>query len=91
MNYESGLKIKPDFADVCIKLGSVQHEKDDTKAAIESNKQAIKIKPDYAEAYYNRAHAFLKSGQFALGWQDYEWRWKKLKLDSIYLTTNRPA
>jgi hypothetical protein len=91
LNYESGLKIKPDFAGVYINLGSVQHKKGDIKAAIESYKQALKIKPDYAEAYTNRAHAFLKSGDFALGWQDYEWRWKKSKLDSAPLTTDRPA
>ena len=91
LNYESGLKIKPDFAGVYINLGSVQHKKGDIKAAIESYKQALKIKPDYAEAYTNRAHAFLKSGDFALGWQDYEWRWKKSKLDSAPLTTDRPV
>ena len=60
-------------------------------AAIDSFKQALKIKPDYAEAYTNRAHSFLKSGDFALGWQDYEWRWKKSKLSSAPLTTDRPA
>ena len=91
LNYESGLKIKPDFAGVYINLGSVQHKKGDIKAAIESYKQALKIKPHYAEAYANRAHAFLKSGDFALGWQDYEWRWKISKFSSAPLTTDRPA
>ena len=72
-------------------MGNAQKDTGDTAAAIDSYKQAIKVKPDYAEAYTNRAHAFLKSGDFALGWQDYEWRWKISNLDSAPLTTDRPA
>ncbi|MDA9822464.1 tetratricopeptide repeat protein [Paracoccaceae bacterium] len=90
-SYKQALKIKPDYAAAYNNMGNVLKEKGELNAAIDSFKQALKIKPDYAEAYTNRAHAFLKSGDFALGWQDYEWRWKKSNLDSAPLTTDRPA
>ena len=90
-SYKQALKIKPDYAEAYSDMGNALKDSGELEAAITSYKQALKIKPDYAEAYTNRAHAFLKGGDFALGWQDYEWRWKKSKLDSAPLTTDRPA
>src|SRR5262249_23045292 len=36
--------------------------------------QAIRLKPDYAEAHWNLALACLLRGDFARGWREYEWR-----------------
>ena len=88
---KKALKINPNYAEIYSNMGHFLAEIGQPSAAIDSFKQALKIKPDYAEAYTNRAHAFLKSGDFALGWQDYEWRWKISKLSSAPLTTDRPA
>jgi tetratricopeptide (TPR) repeat protein len=88
---KKALKINPNYAEIYSNMGHFLAEIGQPSAAIDSFKQALKIKPDYAEAYTNRAHAFLKGGDFALGWQDYEWRWKKSKLDTAPLTTDRPA
>ncbi len=88
---KKALNINPNYAEAYNNLGIALLDKGELDAAMDSFKQALKIKPDYAEAYTNRALAFLKGGDFALGWQDYEWRWKKSKLDSAPLTTDRPA
>ncbi|MDB2424097.1 tetratricopeptide repeat protein, partial [Paracoccaceae bacterium] len=88
---KKALNINPNYAEIYSNMGHFFAEIGQPSAAIDSFKQALRIKPDYAEAYTNRAHSFLKSGDFALGWQDYEWRWKKSKLDSAPLTTDRPA
>ena len=37
-------------------------DKGDLEAAIDSFKQALKIKPDYAEAYYNMGNALKDKG-----------------------------
>jgi len=50
--------------------------------ALASFDEAVALKPDYAEAYFGRAVARLLSGDFARGWVDFEWRWKR---------TNGPA
>ena len=38
--------------------------RDALNAAIDSYKQAIKIKPDYADAYYNMGNALKDTGDF---------------------------
>jgi hypothetical protein len=50
--------------------------------ALASFDQAIAFKPDHAEAHFGRAVAALLNGDFAQGWADFEWRWKR---------TNGPA
>ena len=37
---------------------------------------AIAVRGDYPTARFGRAVALLKSGDFARGWQEYEWRWR---------------
>ena len=50
-----------------------EHRFDDALASYE---EAIRLKPDYAEAYYNRSFVHLSRGDFAAGWPDYEWRFR---------------
>jgi Flp pilus assembly protein TadD len=38
--------------------------------------RAIAINPGYPDAHYNRSLTALFLGDFARGWQDFEWRWK---------------
>jgi hypothetical protein len=44
--------------------------------AIACYRQALVIKPDYAEAHKDLALAWLLRGNFEQGWPEYEWRWK---------------
>ena len=44
------------------------------REAILAYEQAIKLKPDHADARYNRAFALLTLGHFDEGWLDYEYR-----------------
>ena len=50
--------------------------------AVVSFDKAIDLESDYAEAHFGRAVACLLNGDFAHGWADFEWRWKR---------TNGPA
>ncbi len=43
-------------------MGNALKDKGDLKAAIESYKQALKIKPDYAQAYSNMGIALKGKG-----------------------------
>ena len=58
--------------------------------ALASYDKAISIKPDYAEAYCNKSLVFLLDGQFAQGWQEYEWRWKNKNVNKIAEIRNFP-
>ena len=44
------------------------------REAILAYEQAIKLKPDHADARYNRAFALLTLGHFDEGWLEYEYR-----------------
>ncbi len=44
--------------------------------ALASYAEVIRLKPDFAEAYYNRSFVWLSQGNLAAGWPDYEWRLK---------------
>jgi hypothetical protein len=43
--------------------------------ALQYYDQALRLKPDYAEAHKNRAIARLTQGDFDQGWPEYQWRW----------------
>ncbi len=43
--------------------GLEHSRKGELELAIENYTRAIKLKPDYAEAYYNRAGAYLRLGE----------------------------
>lgn len=40
-------------------------------------KKALELKPDNAELHYQYAICLLAAGNYAHGWPEYEWRWKK--------------
>lgn len=52
--------------------------------------KALSIKPDHAEARLARALCLLKSGNFADGWREYEWRWKKPALIADHMRYTFP-
>ncbi len=45
--------------------------------AIDSFARAIALCPDLADAHFNQALAFLAIGDYARGFAEYEWRWKR--------------
>lgn len=45
--------------------------------ALASFATAARLKPDFAEAHWNASLVRLRHGDFARGWKDYEWRWRK--------------
>jgi len=44
--------------------------------ALDSFERAIQIKPEYAQAHWNRSLVLLLKGRFEEGWQEYRWRRK---------------
>jgi tetratricopeptide (TPR) repeat protein len=44
--------------------------------ALASHTAAIAIRPDFAEAHWNEALCRLSLGDYATGWEKYEWRWR---------------
>ena len=44
--------------------------------ALRSFDRALALRPDYPPAHWNRGNVALLLGDFARGWEDFEWRWR---------------
>jgi tetratricopeptide (TPR) repeat protein len=60
-----------------INLGMIYRIWGFVKEALACQEQAVKIAPDNAEAHWNLANALLVTGDFARGFAEYEWRFKR--------------
>lgn len=75
-SYERAIALQPDYAEAFYNRGNALRELHRYREAVESYERALALKPDYAAAHWNLADCRLMLGDFARGWQEYEWRWK---------------
>ena len=75
--YRRAVELKPDFAEAHNNLGLAFKDQGKLDEAVACYQRALELKPDYAEAHLNRSLCWLLSGNFAEGWPEYEWRWRK--------------
>ena len=73
---DRAIALKPDYAEAYYNRGNALRELHRHAEAMDSFERAIALKPDHASAHWNLADCRLLLGDFALGWQEYEWRWK---------------
>jgi tetratricopeptide (TPR) repeat protein len=72
--YRRAIELKPDFADGWANLGTTLHHGgyfDDGVAAL---RRAIALSPHHANAHSGLGILLLMRGDFAEGWEEYEWR-----------------
>ena len=74
--FDRAVWLKPDYADAYYHRGNALRELHRHQEAMESYERAIALQPDHASAHWNLADCLLLLGDFARGWQEYEWRWK---------------
>ncbi|MBF0323278.1 MAG: glycosyltransferase family protein [Magnetococcales bacterium] len=75
--FRRALAIAPNHPEAHNNLGILLHQKGDAEGALACFQQALALAPDYADAHCNRAMIWLGGGNFAQGWQEYEWRWRQ--------------
>ncbi len=75
-SYQQAVTLRPDFAAAWYNLGMAFQSIHQLEASIESYDRAIALNPDYSEAWANKSLVLLLQGEFALGFELYEWRWK---------------
>jgi Tfp pilus assembly protein PilF len=59
-------------------------------AAIACAERALALDPDFAGAHFGIAEALLLRGDFAPGWEQYEWRFKLAAAPRLMPPTDRP-
>lgn len=72
--YRRALELKPDYHAAHDHLGLVLQAQGKLEEAIHEYGRALAMAPGYAVAHTNRALARLQHGDFANGWNEYEWR-----------------
>ena len=74
--YDRALALKPDYVEALNNRGNALQALNRIADAMASFDKALAINPDYDEAHLNRSCLQLLSGNFAPGWEEYEWRWR---------------
>ena len=76
-SYDAALKINPNYADAYSNRGNVLKDLNRLDEALVSYDAALKINPNHADAYWNKSLILILKGDYLVGWDLYEWRWKK--------------
>ncbi len=71
------LAIAPEHPTAWLNRGRALTQLNRIDEAIANYGEALDIRKDYADAHFNNALAFLTRGDYAHGFQEYEWRWRR--------------
>ena len=88
--YRLAIGIRPDYPEAHYNLGNVLRERGKVDEALEEYEIALALWPDYAQAGFGEALAQLLQGNFGIGWQNYERRWKSIDHDTPRRTYSEP-
>jgi Flp pilus assembly protein TadD len=75
-SYHRAIELKPNYAEAHSNLGIALTEAGRTDEALANYAKALELREHYPDAHMNRALTLLLVGEFAAGWEEYEWRWK---------------
>ncbi len=79
-SYDQAIVHRPDYAQAACNRGNALRQTTQFKAALKSYENSIDLDSESTSAHWNKALLLLLTGDFALGWREYEWRWKNPSL-----------
>jgi tetratricopeptide (TPR) repeat protein len=74
--YDKALALQADYPAAWNNQGQALQATGSYEQALACYARAIEFCPDYPEAHTNHGLCRLMLGDYARGWQEYEWRWK---------------
>jgi tetratricopeptide (TPR) repeat protein len=75
-SYRQAIALRPTYAEAHCNLGNLLQETGEYQAALAAYKHASNLQPSLIEAQGNQAFIHLIQGEFEIGWEKYEWRWR---------------
>ena len=75
--YRQVLDIAPDHPGALSNLGNTLNAMGCLSDALVLHDRAVAAVPDEAEFHFSLAAALLAAGDYARGWDEYEWRWRR--------------
>ena len=79
--FQKAFEMAPDFVDPYNNYGFTVYRQTKTREALPYYEKALQVDPNHALTRFNRSLAHLMLGNFLLGWQGYEYRFKARTLD----------
>jgi len=73
---KKALQLNPVFENAHMNIGLTLQEQGRLEHVLPHYERALELAPDYAGAHFNRAVWYLLQGNFARGWEEFEWRWQ---------------
>ncbi|HET6419137.1 MAG TPA: tetratricopeptide repeat protein, partial [Geobacteraceae bacterium] len=89
--YFRAVSLIPAFAEGYVTIATALQALRRPYEAMASCYRALAIDPCCAEAHWNLALALLQVGEYAKGWEEFEWRWKKRGYTSKQRQFPQPA
>jgi tetratricopeptide (TPR) repeat protein len=80
--YHQALAISPEYAEAFYNLANVLRAQGNADEALLHYRRALNLRPDYAQAGFGEALTQLLKANFAVGWKNYEWRWRSIDHDT---------
>jgi hypothetical protein len=71
-------------------LAVIHYERVEIDASIDAAERALMMKPDMAGAHFARAEGLLIRGDWAEGWEEYEWRFRIADAARMMPPTDKP-
>jgi Tfp pilus assembly protein PilF len=72
-SYREAVRLNPEFAEAHSNLGVVLGNQGKQEEVEACYREALRLKPGYAEGHLNLSLHWLRHGDFARGWPEYEW------------------
>ena len=88
--HDRALSLRPGFADAHYNRANALQAQKRFAKALSSYDDAIALRPDFADAHFNEALCRLVTGDFARGWEKYEWRWQTTQIGDHKRTFAQP-
>ncbi|WP_207462748.1 tetratricopeptide repeat protein [Azospirillum sp. SYSU D00513] len=76
--YEAVLRLDPRHTGALVNLGRALSDLGRGREALQAWNAALALDPGNPDAHWNSALALLTDGDFARGWDAFEWRWAKV-------------
>jgi tetratricopeptide (TPR) repeat protein len=74
---DRALAIAPDFANAWLNRAKALMQLNRYDETVAACAAALRLRKDFADAHFNNALALLTRGDYARGFAEYEWRWRR--------------
>ena len=83
LSYNQAIALKPDYAESYANRASTLVDRKQFNEALVDCDYAIALDSNCAKSYWNKSWIKLSLGDYKLGWELYEWRWKSYQKEYV--------